>query len=287
MSRSEERGLKGVVFDKSENTIFNIPYSDVDDERLRFDLLKASKEKAKGVLIVDIHGGAYFHGHRINNYKFSNYFREEGYDVVVADYRLTSLGNNLNVETEVRDLLSLLSYLQKHLGDYGLKKDKLVIMGDSAGGHFALLLSEIVEDIELQNKWGVDLSFLKLSATVVSCPVYDFDVSVYSSGLSKSGKDYMYGKGHEDREWTRKLDPRPYISSIKAPIFVSSCRNDFLKKHSKTLDEDLNKLGHDHAFVFLESASGKVGHVHNIIDLELPESVSVNQAIIAFLNQKV
>ena len=25
MSRSEERGLKGVVFDKSENTIFNIP----------------------------------------------------------------------------------------------------------------------------------------------------------------------------------------------------------------------------------------------------------------------
>ena len=286
MQNGEDKNLRGVIFDRTENTIFDIPYSKTDDERLKFDLLKASGDKRKDALIINIHGGAYYHGHRINNYQVADYFRAAGYDVAVADYRLTSVKEGRSVETEVRDLLECVYYLQDHLGDYGLENDKIIIMGDSAGGHFALLLSEILQDGELQNKWGVGVFSKKISATVVSCPVYDFAISVYWSGLSKSGRDYMYGKGWEDEEWTKKLDSRLYIKSLKAPVFISSCENDFLKEHSFLLNSDLKTIGLEHEFCFIGNKDKKVSHVHNIINLSLPDSKAVNEAAIRFLETK-
>jgi acetyl esterase/lipase len=287
MGSGEKAALKHVVFDRSPNTIFDIPYSDVEDERLKFDLLKSSGEKRKNVLLIDIHGGAYYHGHRSCNYAFSNYFREQGYDVVVADYRLTDASKGLSVKTEVQDLLKLFAYLEAHLKDYGLENDKLVIMGDSAGGHFAMLTSEICLDENLQKKWGVDANLPKISATVVCCPVYDFTTAVYSSGLSKSGQTYMYGLGYEDEEWTKSLDPREHIKSLSVPVFVSSCFNDFLKEHSIKLDKELNEFGAEHSFVWIETKNKKVGHVHNVIAMNLPESKKVNEAIVEFLESKV
>ena len=257
MSNAEAKALKGVVFDRSENTIFDIPYASENDERLKFDLLKAKEEKRKNVLIIDVHGGAYYHGHRVNNYKFCNVFREVGYDVVVADYRLTDAKKGYSVESEIRDLLTMLSFIQENKEKYGLSTERLVVMGDSAGGHFALLLSEILQSKELQKEWGVDLSGLSLKATVVSCPVYDFAGAVYASGMRKSGSDYMYGKGWENEEWTKKLDPRVYLASLHGPVFVSSCQNDFLKAHAILLDKELTENRCDHTFCFLETTDKK------------------------------
>ena len=266
MGSGEKAALKHVVFDRSPNTIFDIPYSDVEDERLKFDLLKSSGEKRKNVLLIDIHGGAYYHGHRSCNYAFSNYFREQGYDVVVADYRLTDASKGLSVKTEVQDLLKLFAYLEAHLKDYGLENDKVVIMGDSAGGHFAMRTSEICLDENLKKKWGVDANLPK---------------------ISKSGQTYMYGLGYEDEEWTKSLDPREHIKSLSVPVFVSSCFNDFLKEHSIKLDKELNELGAEHSFVWIATKNKKVGHVHNVIAMNLPESKKVNEAIVEFLESKV
>ena len=284
MDKNDRKRISSFRFLSDENHLYDIPYIDDGDEHHKFDLMKASKEKRKNRLIIDIHGGAYIYGIRKNNAPFASVFWEEGYDVITVDYRLVSKANGVDVKEQIEDLLAFLSFLEKNLKTYGLEKDEIFLVGDSAGGHFALLLAEILLDERLQKDWGVKLA-LPVKAVLVNCPVYDFVAATEVATMNKKAKVKMFGPHYEDLKWVRLLDPRIHRKELTIPVFVSSCTNDFLKDHSVRANLDFVEDGIKHQFFFLESKKKKIAHVHNVIWPDLPESKKVNESMLRFLEE--
>ncbi len=274
-------------FQKPDNLLFSfdVPYVENAKERQHFDLFLADPEKRKNVLLIDIHGGAYIHGWRRNNFPFAQVFREEGYDVICADYRFVKKKDQTDIRTEVQDLVMMLNYIKAHEEELGLKDDVWTLTGDSAGGHFALLLGEVLFDEKLKKTWGVDMNLPKPACVLINCPAYDFEKMTVGR-FTRGGLRRMFGEIVFDKEFFPNLDPKRNLPSLGCPLFFSSCRNDALNENYYALEKDCEALGIEHAKLFLESEDKKVGHVHNVISLDLPESRQVNQAMLNFLSEK-
>lgn len=280
---------KGVLegYEKKDDPHFHYdhPYVENPEERQHFDLYYAEEGKRKNVLLIDIHGGAYVHGWRKNNYSFAQVFREAGYDVVCADYRFVDPKAGTDVISEIQDLVAMLNEIKSKEKELGIEKDSWAITGDSAGGHFALFLSEVLSNQELREKWGILPEVPTPKCVLLNCPVFDLHASVYE-GLTKSGRKRMFGKIILEEGVVESIDPREHLDSLKCPIFVSSCYNDFLKANYFQLVDDCQKKGKECEYLFLETKDKEVIHVHNVNKLQLPESKQVNEAMIAFLDKK-
>lgn len=258
----------------------NIPYIDDGNKQHTYDIYLANEENRKHVCIIDIHGGAYILGQHLDNYPFACEMLKEGFDVVLLDYQL----NNGKIDTLdlLKDCAANLRHLFENLKEYDLDKDRFVLSGDSAGGHFALLLSEAIINKETASIIGLDLPEIDLKAIMVNCPVYDFE-HLGNGVLSDSGMKRMLGPRFNDTEHLKTLSPKTYIKSINIPLFVSTCKHDFIRPEPLKLNEDMkDKKGY--AFLDIDSDNKQVDHVHNVTKPQLEESKTVNNAMARFLD---
>ncbi|MCR5348784.1 MAG: alpha/beta hydrolase [Bacilli bacterium] len=246
----------------------------------QMDIFYAAPEKRSGKTIIDIHGGAYIYGDRKNNFAFASVFLEKGYNVILLDYQ-QNLGTH-GCEEQVAELCAGLRYIGAHASELGLDLGNLYLIGDSAGGHFALLLTELADDLALQESLGFDLGGIRFRAMALSCPVYDFVRCVNTKEMAKSGRKYMFGPSFADPNFALRLSPKEHIASLKTSFYLCSCSNDFLQQESMDLDHDSNEIGIEHRFEFIADARKEVGHVYNVIGFRLEESVATNQAIHEF-----
>ena len=258
----------------------NVPYIDDGCINHTYDVYLANEENRKHICILDIHGGAYVFGEHQDNYPLGDLFLKNGYDVVLLDYAPND--GHKDVKCLLDDLIMNLKHLFNHINDYGLEKDTFVFIGNSAGGHFAMLLSLLFNNPELQELFAYQLPDIKIKACMVNCPVYDF-VIAGTVGMKKSAYKYMYGPNYKNIEQYRLLSPRTYIDKWNIPLYVSTCKNDFLLIHSELLHQDFkdNPLL---KYTYLNSDKKEVTHVHNVSNLTLPESIKINQEMIEFAN---
>lgn len=289
MISSNKKMWKDVVLPDGEGAFKNVNYAGDGDFYRGFDLFHAYGQRRKK-LVIDIHGGSYIYGTRINNFRFAELFLNRGYDVLLPDYRLVKKKTGVSVKDQISDLLLMLSYLKEHKKELGIEEDDIALMGDSAGGHLALFLQLVLDDSKLQQEWGIDLSGLESKAVVCICPVYDLEVLIKKNILSKRSKKYLFGECCLEPGFSEKISPRSHIASLNHPIFVSTCRNDFLNfkvagAHSDCLKADLEKEGKEFEFINLETKKKSIAHIHNVLNREAKESKEVNQAIYDFLEK--
>ena len=258
----------------------DIPYLNDNNKQHTYDVYLANEENRKHVCIIDIHGGAYILGEHIDNYPFAFEMLKEGYDVVLVDYQ----PNNGKMDTTdlLNDIVLNIKHLFENLKEYDLDKDSFVLSGDSAGGHFALILSEAIINKETASILNFGLPKIDLKAVLVNCPVYDF-MNLGEGTLSKSGFKRLFGPKYSDKEHMRKLSPKTYISSINIPLFLSTCKHDFIRNESMLLNEDM-KDKKNYVFLDIDSDDKNVDHVHNITKPQLEESKKVNNAMARFLD---
>ena len=250
------------------------------------DVYLAPEEKRIHKTILDIHGGAYVYGTRKNNKTFAGVFLEKGYDVVTMDYPLNGQ-RGIDCRTQLTVLANQLIYVAQHAEELDINKDDISIVGDSAGGHHALLLAEMVCDPALAAKFGIDFQRIKIKAVAVNCPVYDFArLTADPKLVSKRGKRFLYGPAYVDPDYVSLVDPKQNLDSLKVPCFVSSCTKDFLCQESKDLASDLDAKGYPHEFIFVESEDPDISHIHNVVHIHHPESIRVNEAMGLFFKSR-
>ena len=257
----------------------NINYLNDNNLQHTYDVYLADESNRKHCLCIDIHGGSYIFGQNFDNYPYAYVLLKAGYDVALLDYEPN------DGKKDISDIVNELAFNLKHIFDrldeYDLSKDKVVITGDSAGGHLALLLSLALQSQEVRESLGIELPNIDVLATVVACPVYDFEH--IGDSLSKSGQKRMLGPKFSDKEHLKKYSPKTYIEFNKSPLFLSTCNNDFIRVESLKLNEEMQgKPGYQ--FLDIESDNKKVDHVHNITKINLKESIEVNNAIAEFIN---
>lgn len=287
MAKGDKKRMKKYVFPQGEGSFPDVPYTENALLDQHLDIIKA--KNPNGRLLIHVHGGAYVGGNRKYVYRYADVFLKQGYDVCLLGYRLVNEKTKVNSIDQINDCLKALSFLKDHLGDYGLENDQIALSGDSAGGHYALLLQEILDDPELARQWGYDFSGFSSKCVILSCPVYDPKHIINSKMCTKAATRFVFGFNCFDEGFAEKISPRVHFGSLKAPVFVSTCKNDFLNGkgfyQTKSLVEDLEKSHHLYGLIDIDSDDDKVGHVHNVNFPDLDESKKVNEAASSFMDE--
>lgn len=261
----------------------NVPYVDDGDMHHAYDFYLANEENRKHVCLIDIHGGSYIIGDHQDNYPFAYEFLKRGYDVCLTDY-VPNDGKRGTFDL-VKDVIDNILHFMKNKDKFDLAKDRFVIVGDSAGAHFALLIAELFNNKKAAKGLGLELPDIDISSVVLICPVYDYE-NLGKWNMTNSALKRMLGPSYHDAEMRKKLSPNTYIESFNLPIFVSTCKHDFIREESLHAYSDL-KDRNNFVFVDIDSDSKKVRHVHNVTHPNLEESIKVNDAIDQFINKNL
>lgn len=104
-------------------------------------IFTAPKEKATGYSVVIYPGGGYrylsFHT------SFPEWLRENGITAVVVKYRLPNHGYS---NAMLEDAIGAIDYLRANAEKYNIDPQKIGVCGNSAGGHLAAWVSNVMED---------------------------------------------------------------------------------------------------------------------------------------------
>lgn len=116
-----------------------ICYAERDGARLCLDLYRPKEASAPRPLVVWIHGGGWMGGDRAGPRPLARATTILGYASASIDYRLTRSGAQF--PAQVQDVAEALRFLRRNAGRYGIDPERVVVGGDSAGGHLALMVA--------------------------------------------------------------------------------------------------------------------------------------------------
>jgi len=130
------------IFPKGTITYSNISYAGDTLTKHLLDIYLPPNARANTPLIVWVHGGAWMlndkyadMGYMKNTIKG---FIDSGYALASVDYRYSTTAV---FPAQIQDCNQALQYLYDHAGQYKLDKNRIALIGFSAGGHLASLLA--------------------------------------------------------------------------------------------------------------------------------------------------
>ncbi len=101
----------------------------------RMDVYFQPKAEQPTPIILNIHGGGWNHGEKESQTGFAGFFKK-GFAVANIEYRLSDVAS---APAAIVDVRCALIYLLTHAEDLNIDREKVYIMGGSAGGHLALM----------------------------------------------------------------------------------------------------------------------------------------------------
>ena len=209
---------------------------------LKLDLY--SGENLKGA-IIDIHGGGWFHGDKVKDEDLATRLAQEGYLVIVPNYRLTPSGT---FPAGRDDILSALDWLKQSA--YVFDRNKIAAWGSSAGGNISVEVA-LLRGIPAVSWSGIiDLEGFILETDGKESEIKDDqDFSkISSASINQVGRNdaflrwCIYSLIGNDRSLLKEATPFTRVSAASGPIYMASSMNEFvppegaLKLQSALLD---------------------------------------------------
>ena len=114
------------------------------------------------------------YGDRELNRNYCMALAAQGYAVMGMSYRLLP---QVNLRGQVQDVFASLRWLEEHGGEHGFDLSRVLLTGDSAGGHLAGLTACIQKSPALQALYGVQPLKREFTALAIAhgvCDVYRF-----------------------------------------------------------------------------------------------------------------
>ena len=115
----------------------DIAYGKAGGEALKLDLARPAKGEGPFPLVVCLHGGAWQIGSRADQHARLRLLARHGYVAASVGYRLAP---KHPYPAQIDDARAALRFLREHAREYHIDPNRVAVVGDSAGGHLALLL---------------------------------------------------------------------------------------------------------------------------------------------------
>lgn len=171
------------------------------------------ENKTSDCAVVILPGGGYGERAEPEGKGFAEFFNEKGIVAFVVDYRVSPHRFPLPLMDSRRGIQFVRFYAEK----YGIDKNKVLIMGSSAGGHLAALTSTYFKEIkefEINDEISKE-SFIP-DAQILCYPVINLvgkrgDVH-YGSGMNLLGMNYA--------PFCHELSPSMIASKETPPVFI-------------------------------------------------------------------
>jgi acetyl esterase/lipase len=268
-------------------TVADVAYGTGPDERA--DVFYRDGAGAQAT-VVWVHGGAWIAGSKEG---VSNYLRilaGEGFTTVALEY---STGYGSVYPKPVEQVNAALAYLLAHAAELHVDPARIVIAGDSAGAQIASQVALLTTDAGYAGQLGIAAAVpaATIKGAVLVSGAFDLE------GLDFAGS---YGQFLKTVLWAysgvRNMlsDERFRLGSIVQhataafpPSFISSGNGDPLEPQARRMADRLTALGVKTSTLFFPAAlSPPLPHEYQF-DLDRPEGVEAEAAIVAFLRTTV
>lgn len=126
----------------AEKTILDVPYG--TDEYQKMDVhLPANRNTTDTKILILIHGGAWSSGDKTDFDEYVPVFKKRlpGYAIFNINYRLAVYPSTNAFPTQENDVKAAVAHILSKADEYRFNKEKMAVLGASAGGHLALLQS--------------------------------------------------------------------------------------------------------------------------------------------------
>jgi acetyl esterase/lipase len=253
----------------------DVIYGRADAEELKLDIAQPSTGIAPFPALLCIHGGGWQLGDKQSYERVIRFFAGHGYVAAALDYRLTP---RHRWPAQIEDVKCAIRFLRAHASELGIDPGRIAVLGDSAGGHLALMagLTSAKDGLESPT-CGDPKASSKVQAVVDFFGPSDLaTMRVPASGEPLIIKSYGWDSnqvlfnlvGTKDRSAPvfRQVSPINYVDPSDPPVLIFHGNQDNLVplEQSEILDRALTKAGVPHRLVIVEGGGrGWVGEKLN------------------------
>lgn len=217
---AQQPGSKDSIYKKVEypagySAQLNVVYTTVQDWEGKMDLYLRPKGKRPSPLVINIHGGGWNHDVKESQTDFNAFFKK-GFTVANIEYRLTG---KATAPAAVEDARCALIYLIKNAKAYHIDVNKIVIMGNSAGAHLALMAGLLGNNHLFDtNCPGVD--HIKVAAIIDEYGITDVWDWGYGPNVTSKSPIRWLGEKALDKDFAASVSPVTYVKSESPPVFI-------------------------------------------------------------------
>ncbi len=206
--------------------------------------------------VVWIHGGGWTGGITETFFPHARYFASRGAVGFCIHYRLVKADGSVTVGDCLADCKSAIRYIREHAEELGIDPDKIIVAGDSAGGHLASCLGTV-------DGFDDQTDNLKISAVpnamVLYNPLSEFTTSPFinriigGAALDKKPTAESLIPNQEQLELARKLSPLYNVHKNQPPTLVLHGTDDtvILPEQSVQFTEAMKKAGNKCKLILL------------------------------------
>ena len=210
---------------------------------LKLDLALPKAGKGLFPAVVFLHGEGWRAGSRQQMNHFIEGMARLGYVGVTPDYRLVP---GARFPAQVEDCKAAIRWLRAHATEYGVRADRIGVVGFSAGGHLAAMVGLTGMQDGLESAGGNADPSSRVQAVVSFFGPTDFSTRDWPADLEREVIVPFLGGSWADRpDVYRKASPISHVSAQAPPFLFLHGTDDKLVPvdQSRRLADRLNRLG--------------------------------------------
>ena len=230
---------------------------------------------------MSIHGGGYVYGTKEIYRRYGMDMAARGFAFVNFNYRLAP---KWKFPPPLHDTNAVLEWVSKNARQFHLDPDRVILVGDSAGGQLASQYAAIWSNPEYAALFEMTLPPVQIRALGLNCGLYDPTAFRRGSSLEGLAWDYLGKMAFTDEPRLRVLDA---IGENYPPAFISTSHHDFLRENAQPMYDLLRERGVDaRVECYGSPESPEVAHVFHV-NIRLPEAKRCNDDEAAFFREYI
>ena len=243
---------------KDSQKIYNLKYG--EHKRQKMDIFLPADYATNSPVVLILHGGAWKYGRKEHMIKIQKMLFENNIPSVNMNYRLVS--KHSTYKDQLEDIQSAIEKFNSLSEKAQLLPDNYILLGESAGGHLALLYG-------YQNSDKIKKIISLSGPTDFYSPEYlNSFYSKYTSGTVQKMVGSKFDRKNLSKEF-QKASPIANITNVPTLLFQGN--QDFLvnQKQGLALDSALTAMNVPHKLVFMD----KTGHAPRFFNKTKRDSI--------------
>ena len=233
----------------------DLTYARYGDRQLKLDLYRPSDTKKPLPAIVCIHGGGWFKGDRSSMTNSAQVLASRGYVTVTISYRLSG---EAKFPAAIRDCKASVRWLRANAEQYGIRPDSIGVVGLSAGGHLAALLtsSHGMEYLEGDGGYSDQSSVVQAGVAMGAQSDLETDRIIEQSSREDDPfyRPFLGGSFEEVPLQYAAASPRHHFDTTDPPLLFITGERDHVSTRAEPSRAHLKRLRIETGLVVLDDA---------------------------------
>src|ERR1700719_1391109 len=212
-AQSAEGLTKALHIYDSYRVVSNITYLTANNWDAKLDVYQARDATTPNPTLIYFHGGGWTAGSKESSSLTFLPFLDMGWNVVNVEYRLAKISLAL---AAVQDSLCALRWVYRNGKEYNVDTNRLVLMGNSAGGHLALTtgMSPASESLDSLCPGSEEL---KVAAIINWYGITDVNELLAGPNVRNFAVTWLGGMSNRE-EIAKRVSPLTYVRAGLPPI---------------------------------------------------------------------